>query len=70
MNSQSLIFEGSRIEYLKLDDVSLRVKAVRVSESRIPLRCLLRVHCHNEPAHGFNTLLQLAERHIASRDRR
>lgn len=26
MNSQSLIFEGSRIEYLKLDDVSLRVK--------------------------------------------
>lgn len=64
MNSQSLIFEGSRIEYLKLDDVSLRVKALRVSESRIPLRCLLRVHCHNEPANGFNTLLQLAERHI------
>lgn len=64
MNGQSLILDGPAIHYLRLDDVSLRVKGRQSAEQRIPLRCLLRVHCFRDPAEGFDTLLMLAERHI------
>lgn len=64
MNGQSLILDGPRIDYLRLDDVSLRVKARQVAECRVPLRNLLRVHCHRDPAGGFDVLLDLASRHI------
>lgn len=64
MNLQTLVFDGARVETLKIDDVSLRVKAMHGPENRIPLRCLLRVHCHGEPRAGFLTLVELASRHI------
>ena len=50
LNRQTLVFEGSRVETLKIDDVSLRVKALHGPENRIPLR--LRTFVMERCAHG------------------
>lgn len=64
MTDHSLVLDGGRLEMLRIDDVSLRVRVMGRGDNRVPLRSLVRVHCHGEPATGFSTLLELAGRHI------